>query len=61
MTMNATVIADPATDRARDPEAAASQALAEGDVRAALTALMEAYGDDIYRHCRQVLGDSTAG
>lgn len=55
MKMNATVIADPATD----PEAIASEALAGGDVRAALTALMEAYGEDIHRHCRQVLGDST--
>jgi len=59
--MNATGIAEsdgaPGATRRTDPEAIAAQALAGGDVRAALTALMEAYGDDMFRHCRQVMGD----
>ncbi len=32
-------------------------ALEAGDLGAALTILMEAYGEELYRHCRQVLGD----
>jgi RNA polymerase sigma-70 factor (ECF subfamily) len=43
--------------RRRDPEAEAQDALARGDLRMALTVLMQEYGDDIYRHCRQVVGD----
>jgi RNA polymerase sigma-70 factor (ECF subfamily) len=39
------------------PEERAGQALLEGDLRTALTVLMECYGDEIYRHCRQVVGN----
>ena len=40
-----------------DPEAEALAATAQRDWRRALTVLMEAYGNDLYRHCRQVVGD----
>jgi len=40
-----------------DPEAEALGAVAQGDWRRALTVLMQAYGSDLYRHCRQVVGD----
>jgi len=40
-----------------DPEAEALDALRRKDRRRALTVLMQAYGDDLYRHCRHVLGD----
>ena len=39
------------------PEELAKRALTEGDREAALTLLMATYGDEIYRHCRQVVGD----
>ena len=38
------------------PEEQAAEALDQGDLRSTLTLLMECYGDEIYRHCRQVLG-----
>lgn len=41
-----------------DPERDARAALAARDLRRALTILMDAYGDALYRHCRQVLGDA---
>jgi len=40
-----------------DPEAEALAAIGQRDWRRALTVLMHAYGDDLYRHCRQVLGN----
>ena len=40
------------------PEELAKHALLEGDRRAALTLLMETYGEELYRHCRQVVGDA---
>jgi RNA polymerase sigma-70 factor, ECF subfamily len=40
-----------------DPEREAAEALAAGDRDRALTILMGAYGRELYRHCRQVLGD----
>jgi RNA polymerase sigma-70 factor (ECF subfamily) len=40
------------------PEELAKHALDDGDRETALTLLMETYGDEIYRHCRQVIGDS---
>ena len=40
------------------PEPSAATALEAGDLGAALTILMETYGDELYRHCRQVLGDA---
>lgn len=40
-----------------DPEAEALEALGRKDRRRALTVLMQGYGDDLYRHCRHVLGD----
>jgi len=40
-----------------DPEAEALDALRRKDRRQALTVLMQAYGDDLYRHCRHMLGD----
>jgi RNA polymerase sigma-70 factor, ECF subfamily len=43
--------------RIADPEVEARAALARGDARRALTLLMQAYGDDIYRHCWLVLGE----
>src|SRR5688500_1440268 len=43
--------------RIADPEAEARVALARGDARRALTILMQAYGDDVYRHCWLVLGE----
>lgn len=39
------------------PEAEATKALQAGDFRSTLTVLMEFYGDEIYRHCRQVTGN----
>jgi RNA polymerase sigma-70 factor (ECF subfamily) len=33
------------------------EAIERGDLRAALTLLMEAYGEDIYKFCRQLTGD----
>lgn len=39
------------------PDEEAAQALARDEPRRALSVLMEAYGDDLYRHCRLVLGD----
>lgn len=44
--------------RIADPEAEARAALARGDARRALTILMQAYGDDVYRHCWLVLGEA---
>jgi RNA polymerase sigma-70 factor, ECF subfamily len=41
-----------------DPEEMALAALDRGDVREAITILMQEYGDELYRHCRQVLGDA---
>lgn len=44
------------------PEEEAAKALHDGDLRHTLTLLMETYGDEIYRHCRQVVGnDDLAG
>ncbi len=43
--------------RIADPEVEARTALARGDGRRALTILMQAYGDDIYRHCWLLLGE----
>ena len=44
---------------ARDAaEARAQEALGRSDRRAALTVLMDAYGDDIYRFCRRLTGDA---
>tara|TARA_R110002073_G_scaffold256849_1_gene419431 strand:+ start:31468 stop:31740 length:273 start_codon:yes stop_codon:yes gene_type:complete len=40
------------------PEELAKLALKDGDRDTALTLLMETYGEEIYRHCRQVVGDS---
>jgi RNA polymerase sigma-70 factor (ECF subfamily) len=46
-------------DRARDAaEARAHEALGRRDLRAALTVLMDAYGEDIYRFCRRLTGDA---
>jgi RNA polymerase sigma factor (sigma-70 family) len=46
-------------DRARDAaEARAHEALGRRDHRAALTVLMDAYGEDIYRFCRRLTGDA---
>ena len=39
-----------------EPEDEAQRALAMGDHKAALTALMRGYGDTIHRHCRSMLG-----
>jgi RNA polymerase sigma factor (sigma-70 family) len=39
-------------------EQAALAALGRGDRTATLTLLMRGYGNDIYRHCRLVLGDA---
>lgn len=48
-----------ARDRARDAaEARAHEALGRRDLRAALTVLMDAYGEDIYRFCRRLTGDA---
>lgn len=41
-----------------DPEQPIRDALDRGDVSSALTALMETYGDEVYRHCLHVMGDS---
>lgn len=38
------------------PEEEAAEALHRGDLRSTLTVLMECYGEEIYRHCRQVTG-----
>ena len=38
-------------------ESQAASALQQGEIKASLTLLMEAYGDEIYRHCRHVVGD----
>ncbi len=38
------------------PEQEAAESLRMGDLRSALTLLMECYGDELYRHCRQVVG-----
>lgn len=44
---------------AYDPaESRAQEALGRSDHRAALTVLMDAYGEDIYRFCRRLTGDS---
>lgn len=40
------------------PEEEAREALGRGDLDGAITLLMRAFGDDLYRHCRQVLGDA---
>lgn len=40
------------------PEDSVTNALGEGDLGSALTILMETYGDELYRHCRQVVGDA---
>jgi RNA polymerase sigma-70 factor (ECF subfamily) len=50
MTMRATALNVPT-------EASIIDAIARGDYRAALTALMEEFGDDIHRHVSQVVGD----
>lgn len=42
----------------QSPEELAKLALQDGDRDTALTLLMETYGEEIYRHCRQVVGDS---
>ena len=39
-----------------DPERDALEALARGDVARTLTVLMQAYGDDLFRHCRGMVG-----
>ena len=39
-----------------EPEADALAALERGDWNAVLTFLMQTYGDQIYRHCRHVIG-----
>ena len=39
-----------------DPERDALEALARGDVARTLTVLMSAYGDDVFRHCRAMVG-----
>jgi RNA polymerase sigma-70 factor (ECF subfamily) len=39
-------------------EQRAQEAMQRGDHKAALTLLMNAYGDDIYRFCRQFTGDA---
>lgn len=39
------------------PEEQATRAYGRGAVDEALTVLMEAYGEEVYRHCRQVLGE----
>jgi RNA polymerase sigma-70 factor (ECF subfamily) len=51
---------DPArSTAARDAaESRAHEALGRSDHRAALTVLMDAYGDDIYRFCRRLTGDA---
>lgn len=38
------------------PEEQALEALSEGNLRHALTLLMDCYGEELYRHCRQMLG-----
>ncbi len=43
-----------------DPEAEALAAMAQRDWRRALTVLMQAYGDALYRHCRHMLGHDDA-
>lgn len=40
------------------PEEQAKHALEEGDRETALTLLMETYGEEIHRHCSQVVGDA---
>ncbi len=40
------------------PEESAAAAVVAGDLGTALTILMEGYGEELYRHCRQVLGDA---
>lgn len=40
------------------PEDSAATCLHAGELAQALTILMSRYGDEVYRHCRQVLGDS---
>ncbi len=40
------------------PDQAAADALCDGDFDHALTILMAQYGDELYRHCRQVLRDA---
>lgn len=40
-----------------DPESAALDARHAGDLNAALTLLMNAYGDDLYRLCHKMLGN----
>jgi RNA polymerase sigma-70 factor (ECF subfamily) len=40
-----------------DPEAETLAAMGQRDWRRAVTVLMQAYGSDLYRHCRQMLGD----
>lgn len=40
-----------------DPEGLARNALHQGDVQGALTILMETYGDELFRHCLQVVGE----
>jgi RNA polymerase sigma factor (sigma-70 family) len=39
-----------------DPEMDVLEAMARGDRQLAVTVLMRAYGDELYRHCRQMLG-----
>ncbi len=41
------------------PEEEIAQRYASGAVDEALTILMETYGEEVYRHCHQVLGDAT--
>lgn len=40
------------------PEDCAASCLQAGQLAQALTILMTRYGEEVYRHCRQVLGDS---
>ncbi len=48
----------PAPAQRAQLESEVLDALEQGDRKGALTILMQAYGDDIYRHCRLVVRDS---
>lgn len=45
--------------RSPDPETLALAALERGDRERALTVLMEAYGEALYRFCRRLVGEET--
>jgi len=49
----------PAARDPTDPERVAREHLARGDRRGAIAALLSAYGDDVYSHCRRVVRDPT--